>query len=101
MSMQWWFGGGTDLTPYYLDESDAVHFHKTLKNACDSSDKSYYPKFKKWCDNYFSIPHRGERRGIGGIFFDDLDQPSQDEAFKFVRNCAEAVIPSYLPLGTS
>lgn len=97
-SVEWWFGGGTDLTPYYLDESDAVHFHKTLKGACDASSKSYYPKFKKWCDNYFSIPHRGERRGIGGIFFDDLDKPSQNEAYEFVRNCAEAVIPSYLPL---
>ncbi|XP_020706846.1 oxygen-dependent coproporphyrinogen-III oxidase isoform X2 [Athalia rosae] len=97
-SVEWWFGGGTDLTPYYLNEGDAVHFHKALKTACDKSSKSYYPRFKKWCDDYFSIPHRGERRGIGGIFFDDLDEPNQEGAFQFVKNCAEAVIPSYVPL---
>jgi len=60
--IQWWFGGGTDMTPYILNESDAIHFHKTLKNACDKHDKEYYPKFKKWCDNYFFITHRNERR---------------------------------------
>ncbi|CAH0683392.1 unnamed protein product [Spodoptera exigua] len=96
--VQWWFGGGTDLTPYYLNEEDAVHFHQALKQACDEHDKSYYEKFKKWCDDYFYIPHRGERRGIGGIFFDDIDAPSQEAAFKFVTSCAEAVIPSYLPI---
>lgn len=97
-STQWWFGGGTDLTPYYLDEDDAIHFHKTLKAACDKHDPSYYSKFKKWCDDYFVITHRGERRGVGGIFFDDLDTPNQEEAFQFVKSCAEAVIPSYIPL---
>ncbi|XP_026748935.1 oxygen-dependent coproporphyrinogen-III oxidase isoform X2 [Galleria mellonella] len=96
--VQWWFGGGTDLTPYYLDEQDAQHFHLTLKHACDEHDTAYYPKFKKWCDDYFSIPHRGERRGVGGIFFDDVDYPSQQEAFKFVTSCAEAVVPSYIPI---
>ncbi|KAG7190386.1 hypothetical protein KM043_006494 [Ampulex compressa] len=97
-SIQWWFGGGTDLTPYYLNEEDVKHFHKALKNACDKHDPSYYSKFKKWCDDYFFIMHRGERRGVGGIFFDDLDTPSQNEAFKFVTSCAQAVIPSYIPL---
>jgi len=97
--VEWWFGGGTDLTPYYLDEDDAVAFHSTLKAACDKHDKSYYKRFKKWCDDYFNIPHRGERRGIGGIFFDDLDSPSQEEAFNFVTTMADAVIPSYIPLG--
>ncbi|EFN65629.1 Coproporphyrinogen III oxidase [Camponotus floridanus] len=95
---QWWFGGGTDLTPYYLDEKDVKHFHDTLKVACDKHDPTYYAKFKKWCDDYFYIVHREERRGVGGIFFDDLDSPSQDEAFQFVTSCAEAVIPSYIPL---
>ncbi|XP_050441486.1 oxygen-dependent coproporphyrinogen-III oxidase [Adelges cooleyi] len=95
---QWWFGGGTDLTPYYLNENDAVHFHSTLKNACDQHNKEYYPKFKRWCDDYFNIPHRGERRGIGGIFFDDLDSPSQKDVLSFVKSCAQAVIPSYIPL---
>nr|CAI5845367.1 unnamed protein product [Callosobruchus analis] len=95
---QWWFGGGTDLTPYYLNTADAVHFHRTLKNACDKHDKSYYPRFKKWCDDYFNIPHRGERRGVGGIFFDDVDTPNQTACFEFVKECANAVIPSYIPL---
>ncbi|XP_059615878.1 oxygen-dependent coproporphyrinogen-III oxidase [Phlebotomus argentipes] len=95
---QWWFGGGTDLTPYYLNEEDSVHFHKTLKDACDEHDATYYPRFKKWCDDYFHIPHRKECRGIGGIFFDDLDEPSQSDAFAFVSSCANSVIPSYLPL---
>ena len=94
----WWFGGGSDLTPSYLDVNDATHFHKTLKDACDLSNPSYYPKFKKWCDDYFNVTHRGERRGVGGIFFDDLDSASQNECFKFVSDCAHAVIPSYLPL---
>lgn len=96
--IQWWFGGGTDLTPYYLNTEDASHFHRALKSACDQHDKSYYPTFKKWCDDYFYIPHRGERRGVGGIFFDDLDTPSQEKTFQFVKSCAEAVIPSYIPL---
>jgi coproporphyrinogen III oxidase len=94
----WWFGGGTDLTPYYLDESDSRHFHKTLKDACDEHDDTYYPKFKEWCDKYFYIPHRKECRGIGGIFFDDLETPTQEDCFQFVTTCAEAVAPSYIPL---
>lgn len=97
-SFQWWFGGGTDLTPYYLNEDDVKHFHSTLKTACDKHDPSYYSKYKKWCDDYFFIKHRGECRGVGGIFFDDIDTPSQGEAFQFVKGCAEAVIPSYIPL---
>lgn len=97
--VQWWFGGGTDLTPYYLNTADAVHFHKTLKEACDKHDTGYYPRFKKWCDDYFNIPHRGERRGVGGIFFDDLDTPSQEKCFDFVTDCANSVVPSYIPLG--
>ncbi|XP_077293853.1 oxygen-dependent coproporphyrinogen-III oxidase isoform X2 [Arctopsyche grandis] len=97
-SVQWWFGGGTDLTPYYLNEEDTKHFHGSLKKACDKHDKSYYPKFKKWCDDYFFIPHRQERRGVGGIFFDDIDSPTKEKAFAFVTSCADAVIPSYIPL---
>ncbi|KAJ8604267.1 hypothetical protein MRB53_041865 [Persea americana] len=81
----WWFGGGTDLTPSYLYDEDTIHFHKTIKNACDAHDKTYYTRFKKWCDEYFSVKHRGETRGVGGIFFDDLDEDetkkSQEELF--------------------
>ncbi|XP_071478734.1 oxygen-dependent coproporphyrinogen-III oxidase-like [Diadema antillarum] len=95
---QWWFGGGTDLTPYYLDEEDATHFHRTLKAACDLHDPEYYQKFKEWCDNYFVVEHRGERRGVGGIFFDDIDQPTQDKAFSFIKSCATAILPCYLPI---
>lgn len=71
----WWFGGGTDLTPMYLFEDDAKHFHSTLKQAADSQDKAFYPTWKRWCDEYFWIPHRNEARGIGGVFFDDLSIP--------------------------
>ena len=94
----WWFGGGTDLTPYLLDEADCKTFHSELKKACDKHDSSYYGKFKKWCDDYFFIVHRKERRGVGGLFFDDVDYPTQDKAFSFVRSCAHHILPSYLPL---
>lgn len=93
-----WFGGGTDLTPYYLDEDDVKHFHKTLKQACDKHDKNYYTDFKKWCDKYFVITHRNESRGVGGIFFDDLDNPDQSKVFEFVKSCGNAVMPSYMPI---
>ncbi|XP_062511889.1 oxygen-dependent coproporphyrinogen-III oxidase, mitochondrial-like [Corticium candelabrum] len=95
---QWWFGGGTDLTPCYLVEDDVVHFHSTLKNACDQHNETYYPEFKKWCDDYFVVTHRGERRGVGGIFFDDLDSPSQEEVFSFIKSCTNAIIPAYVPI---
>ncbi|XP_044216944.1 oxygen-dependent coproporphyrinogen-III oxidase, mitochondrial [Thunnus albacares] len=97
-SKQWWFGGGTDLTPVYINKEDAFHFHNTLKEACDKHHSQYYSDFKKWCDRYFYIRHRGETRGIGGIFFDDLDSPSQEEAFNFVKSCARTVVPCYLPI---
>jgi len=95
---RWWFGGGCDLTPYYLDEEDAKHFHKTLAMACDKHNTKYYSKFKDWCDDYFRIKHRNISRGVGGIFFDDLDTPDAENCFQFVRSCGNAVIPSYLPI---
>ena len=96
----WWFGGGTDLTPSYLFAEDAIHFHKTIKDACDKHDKSYFPRFKAWCDKYFYIPHRQETRGVGGIFFDDLDEDEEDqeELFSFIQDCCKAFLPSYLPI---
>ena len=96
----WWFGGGTDLTPSYLVDQDVVHFHQTIKDACDQHNPSYYPRFKRWCDDYFSVTHRGERRGVGGIFFDDLDdtQDSAENLFAFVQDCLKAFLPSYLPI---
>lgn len=95
-----WFGGGSDLTPSYLFDEDAVHFHRTLKEACDKHDKEYYPRYKAWCDDYFNNKHRGERRGIGGIFFDDLDEDVVDtqNGFAFVRSVLDSFLPSYLPI---
>ncbi|KAF2203291.1 Coproporphyrinogen oxidase [Delitschia confertaspora ATCC 74209] len=96
----WWYGGGCDLTPSYLFDEDAIHFHKTVKEACDKHDKEYYPRFKKWCDEYFNNKHRGETRGVGGIFFDDLDdtEKDQEQLFSFVQDCLSAFLPSYLPI---
>ncbi len=94
----WWFGGGADLTPSYLFAEDARHFHQTLKSACDAHDPAFYPRFSRWCDDYFFIKHRGERRGVGGIFFDELcDRPAK-EILSFVESCAGAFLPSYLPI---
>ncbi|MBS1682467.1 MAG: oxygen-dependent coproporphyrinogen oxidase [Bacteroidetes bacterium] len=91
-----WFGGGADLTPYYLFEEDAVHFHQTFKNACDQFDKSYYPKFKSQCDDYFTNSHRGnERRGVGGIFYDYL-RPNEIHNEEFLFNFSQAVGNAFL-----
>jgi coproporphyrinogen III oxidase len=97
-----WFGGGTDLTPYYLFGEDAMHFHREYKNVCDSFDPSFYPKFKKDCDDYFVNRHRdNERRGIGGIFYDH-QRPDEvhdlDFWMKFGRACGDAFVPAYLPI---
>ncbi|CCG83239.1 Coproporphyrinogen III oxidase [Taphrina deformans PYCC 5710] len=94
----WWFGGGSDLTPTYLFDEDAIQFHSELKKACDKHDKDYYDTFKRWCDTYFFIRHRNESRGIGGIFFDDLEDKDPDELFSFVRDCADAFLPAYVPI---
>ncbi len=94
----WWFGGGADLTPAYLFEEDAVHFHQVHKDVCDKHDPSYYPRFKKWCDEYFYIPHRGESRGIGGIFFDHLKEPNVQKLLSFVTDCTKAFVPAYIPI---
>ncbi|KAK4491508.1 hypothetical protein RD792_002258 [Penstemon davidsonii] len=95
---QWWFGGGTDLTPAYIFEEDVKHFHLAQKSACDKFDPDFYPRFKKWCDDYFYIKHRGERRGLGGIFFDDLNAYDQEMLLSFATECANSVIPAYIPI---
>ncbi|MCU0550674.1 MAG: oxygen-dependent coproporphyrinogen oxidase [Leptolyngbya sp. Prado105] len=124
----WWFGGGIDLTPYYPFEEDVIHFHKTLKNACDEHHPEYYPTFKLWCDEYFYLKHRNETRGVGGIFFDYQDtqgvlypifypgsqmdtqaaQRSQEvgavqgrtweDLFAFIQSCGNAFLPAYTPI---
>ncbi len=120
----WWFGGGIDLTPYYPFVEDVQHFHQTLKDACDRHHSEYYPTFKRWCDEYFYLKHRGETRGVGGIFFDyqdargklyhgpdakgpaaqysdalgDVGQRSWEEIFAFVQECGNAFLPAYVPI---
>ena len=94
----WWFGGGTDLTPYYLFEDDAIFFHHCQKKACDKTDPQFYPKFKKACDTYFYIPHREETRGIGGIFYDHLNDRHPETLFTFSQDASQAFIEAYLPI---
>jgi coproporphyrinogen III oxidase len=110
-----WFGGGADLTPYYVRAEDAVHFHRTLKAACDASDLGFYPRWKRWCDQYFFITHRSEPRGVGGLFFDYLGAGAEATAgappaapsalegeperlFDFVRQAGDAFLPAYAPI---
>jgi coproporphyrinogen III oxidase len=91
----WWFGGGFDLTPYYGFEEDCVHWHRTARAACGTG---LYPRFKKWCDDYFYLKHRGEPRGIGGIFFDDYNEGGFEQCFALMRNTGDAFLPAYLPI---
>jgi coproporphyrinogen III oxidase len=92
-----WFGGGADLTPFYPEREDVVHFHRTWKAVCDRHDSSHYARFKKWCDEYFYLPHRRETRGIGGIFFDYLKGDAEKD-FAFVRDAGGAFLDAYLPI---
>ena len=93
-----WFGGGADLTPMQPDAADAAAFHVGLRAACDRHNPSYYPRFKAWCDEYFYLKHRDEPRGIGGIFFDNLDGGDWDRDFAFVRDVGEAFLATYAPI---
>ena len=94
----WWFGGGADLTPSYLFEDDAIHFHMTYKKICDRHPVADYGRFKNWCDEYFYNSHRKEGRGVGGIFFDDLRKGGKEECFSFVEDCASGFLESYIPI---
>ena len=94
----WWFGGGMDLTPYYGFADDARHFHATCRAALASSGPDYYPRFKRWCDEYFFIRHRNEPRGVGGIFFDDLADRDFAFSFSLMRSVGDAFIGAYLPI---
>jgi len=94
----WWFGGGFDLTPYYGFAEDAMHWHRTAKQACDSFGEERYPQYKKWCDDYFYLPHRSETRGIGGLFFDDLNTPDFANSFAFMRSVGDHFLPAYQPI---
>ncbi len=94
----WWFGGGFDLTPYYGFEADAVHWHRTARAACEPFGADLYPRFKQWCDEYFYLKHRHEPRGIGGLFFDDYNQPGFEQSFGFMRSVGDHYVPAYAPI---
>ena len=94
----WWFGGGFDLTPYYAFHEDVLHWHKAAKAACDPFGEDLYPRYKAWCDEYFYLGHRGESRGVGGLFFDDLNEPGFDECFEFVRAAGDGFLAGYKPI---
>jgi len=94
----WWFGGGFDLTPYYPFEEDCIHWHQTAKKACLPFGLDVYPKYKEWCDRYFFIKHRNECRGIGGLFFDDLNEWLFEDCFAFVRSVGDHFIEAYRPI---
>lgn len=94
----WWFGGGFDMTPCYGFEEDAKHWHQTARDACQTFGDGLYPKYKKWCDDYFHLPHRKEQRGIGGLFFDDLNEAGFEQSFAFMQSVGDHFIPAYTPI---
>ncbi|MCX7892907.1 MAG: oxygen-dependent coproporphyrinogen oxidase [Burkholderiales bacterium] len=94
----WWFGGGMDLTPYYGFDEDARHFHATCKAALAPFGEGFHPRFKAWCDRYFYLKHRGEPRGVGGIFFDDLNEPGFERSFALTRAVGDAFLEAYAPI---
>jgi coproporphyrinogen III oxidase len=94
----WWFGGGTDLTPYYPFAEDVRHFHRACRDALAPFGPDRYPRYKKWCDEYFFLKHRAEPRGVGGIFFDDLNEPDFATSFALIRRVGEGFLPAYLPI---
>ncbi|AZG34367.1 MULTISPECIES: oxygen-dependent coproporphyrinogen oxidase [Shewanella] len=94
----WWFGGGFDLTPYYPFKEDVVSWHQTAKDICQPFGDDVYPKYKKWCDEYFFIPHRNETRGVGGLFFDDLNEPGFERSFEFMQAVGNGFIEAYAPI---
>ena len=94
----WWFGGGFDLTPYYGYQEDAKHWHQIAKQACDPFGDTVYTGYKKWCDDYFYLKHRDEQRGIGGLFFDDVNEPGFDDSFRFMQSIGDHFLPAYAPI---
>ena len=94
----WWFGGGFDLTPYYGYSDDAQHWHQTASDACQAFGGDVYPRYKQWCDDYFHLRHRGEQRGVGGLFFDDLNEPDFTQSFAFMQSVGDHFMPAYAPI---
>jgi coproporphyrinogen III oxidase len=98
MDPVWWFGGGFDLTPYYGFDQDCIHWHQTAYDAVEPFGEGYYTRFKKWCDEYFYLKHRGEPRGIGGLFFDDFNEGTFEHCFAMMRAVGDAYTQAYLPI---
>ncbi|EMR12111.1 coproporphyrinogen III oxidase [Methylophaga lonarensis MPL] len=94
----WWFGGGYDLTPYYGNDEDVIHWHNIAKQACDAFGDTVYDDYKRWCDEYFYLKHRDEPRGVGGLFFDDLNTPDFDTCFALVRSVGDSYLSAYQPI---
>jgi coproporphyrinogen III oxidase len=94
----WWFGGGFDLTPYYGFDEDVIHWHRTARDACTPFGEDVYPRFKRWCDEYFFLKHRDESRGVGGLFFDDLNEWGFERSFSFMRSVGDHYLAAYLPI---
>ncbi len=94
----WWFGGGFDLTPYYPFRDDVLHWHRMARQACSGFGDEVYGRYKKWCDEYFFLKHRNETRGVGGLFFDDLNEWGFDRCFEFTQTVGEQFLPAYLPI---
>jgi coproporphyrinogen III oxidase len=94
----WWFGGGFDLTPFYPFHEDVIHWHSKAKEACDPFGEELYPRFKSWCDEYFFLKHRNETRGVGGLFFDDLNDMGFEKSFEFTKAVGDQFLPAYLPI---
>jgi coproporphyrinogen III oxidase len=94
----WWFGGGFDLTPYYASHEDVLHWHTVAKQACEPFGDDVYARYKKWCDEYFYLKHRDETRGVGGLFFDDLNEWEFEKSFAFMRSVGDHYIPAYRPI---
>lgn len=94
----WWFGGGYDLTPYYPNMKDVIHWHKTARETCQPFGDDVYPRYKKWCDDYFYLKHRNETRGVGGLFFDDLNEGGFERCFSFMQTIGDSYLSAYLPI---
>ena len=94
----WWFGGGFDLTPYYPFQDDVLHWHRMAREACSKFGDDVYGRYKKWCDEYFFLKHRNETRGVGGLFFDDLNEWGFDRCFEFTQTVGDQFLPAYLPI---
>lgn len=94
----WWFGGGYDLTPYYGNEADCRQWHQVAKDACEPFGEDIYPRFKKWCDDYFYLKHRDEARGVGGLFFDDFNELGFEQSFALMRSVGDSYTEAYLPI---